>query len=148
MLESCGRCSPEAKSTARAALRSSALAQTPLNGARGKKLMTYLSKIAKAAPEMMANRSDRRLPNLLVAQAHHEAAYVIEVKTRGFHQDQDPTPGPSKVGYMRATDFSNCLQDKPSAEAGSIYAIPAPERRGQTNEIGQRLRLLEWSPLS
>jgi hypothetical protein len=31
--------------------------------------------------------------------------------------------GPSKIGYMRATDFSNCLQDKPSAEAGSIYAI-------------------------
>jgi hypothetical protein len=58
--------------------------------------MTYLPKIAKAAPEMMANRSDRRLPNLLVAQAHHEAAYVIEVKTRGFHQDQDPIPGSVK----------------------------------------------------
>jgi len=86
------------------------------------KFKTNLPEIAKAASEMMANRSYRRLPNLLVAQAHHEAAYVIEVKTCGFHQDQDPTPGPSKVGYMRATDFSNYLQDKPSAEAGSIYA--------------------------
>lgn len=94
--------------------------------------MTYLPKIAKAAPEMMANRSDRRLPNLLVAQAHHEAAYVIEVKTRGFHQDQDPIPGPSKVGYMRATDFSNYLQDNPSAEAGSIYATKSRLTRSRT----------------
>ena len=39
--------------------------------------MTYLSKIAKAAPEMMANRSDQRLPNLLVTQAQDEADYVM-----------------------------------------------------------------------
>jgi hypothetical protein len=58
--------------------------------------MTNLPEIAKAASEMMGHRSERRLPNLLVAQAHHEAAYVIEVKTRGFHQDQDPTPGSIK----------------------------------------------------
>jgi hypothetical protein len=60
----------------------------------------------------MANRSDRRLPNLLVAQAHHEAAYVIEVKTRGFHQDRTRLRVPQKVGYMPATGFS-----QPSADS-------------------------------
>lgn len=57
---------------------------------------------------------------------------MIEVKTRGFHQDQDPIPGPSKVGYMRATDFSNYLQDNPSAEAGSIYATKSRLTRSRT----------------
>ena len=123
MLECCGRCSPEAKSTARAALRGSALAQTKLNGGAGKILMTYFSKIAKAAPEMMANRSDRRLPNLLVTQAHHEADYVMRRRRADSIRTRTRIQGPSKVGYMRATSFSNRLQDKPSAEAGSIYAI-------------------------
>src|SRR6516162_8522390 len=85
--------------------------------------MTYLSKIAKAAPEMMANRSDRRLPNLLVAQARHEAAYVMRRRRADSIRTRTRLQGPSKVGYMRATDFSICRQDKPSAEAGSIYAI-------------------------
>jgi hypothetical protein len=39
--------------------------------------MKYLPNVAKAAPEMMAKRSDRRLPNLLVTQARHEADYVM-----------------------------------------------------------------------
>jgi hypothetical protein len=84
--------------------------------------MTYLSKIAKAAPEMMENRSDRRLPNLLVAQAHHEAAYVMRRRRGDSIRTRTRLQSPSKVGYMRATHFSNCLQDKPCAEAGSIYA--------------------------
>jgi hypothetical protein len=104
--------------------------------------MTYVSKIAKAAPEMMANRSDRRLPNLLVAQAHHEAAYVMRRRRADSIRTRTRLQGPSKVGYMRATDFSNCLQDKPSAEAGSIYALnhQAVSQIGQGRACGNFLR--------
>src|SRR5262249_50675460 len=79
---------------------------------------------------MMANRSDRRLPNVLVAQAHNEAAYAMRRRRADSIRTRTRLQGPSKVGYMRATDFSNCLQDKPSAEAGSIYAINRPRKEG------------------
>ena len=91
--------------------------------------MKHLPKIAKAAPEMMANRSDRRLPNLLVTQAHHEADYVMRRRRADSIRTRTRIQGPSKVGYMRATSFSNRLQDKPSAEAGSIYANGALKKR-------------------
>jgi hypothetical protein len=77
---------------------------------------------------MMANRSDRRLPNLLITQAQDEADYVMRRRRADSIRTRTRFQGPSKVGYMRATGFSNRLQDKPSVEAGSIYAIiMAPE---------------------
>jgi hypothetical protein len=96
----------------------------------------YLPKVAKAAPEMMANRSDRRLPNLLVTQAHHGGRLCDEVKTRGFHRDQDPIPGSSKRSDI-FEGFSNRLQDKPCAEAGSIYATK-PRARGRATHAAAR----------
>ena len=81
--------------------------------------MTDLPEIAKAASEIMANRSDRRLPNLLVAQAHREADYVMRRRRADSIGTRTRFEGPSKVGYMRATGFYNRLQSKPSAEAGS-----------------------------
>ena len=86
---------------------------------------------------MMANRSDRRLPNLLVAQAHNEADYVMRRRRADSIRTRTRFQGPSKVGYMRATGFSNRLQDKPSAEAGSICAT-----NGSATEIGHRLVMI------
>jgi hypothetical protein len=80
---------------------------------------------------MMANRSDQRLPNLLVTQAHHEADYVMRRRRADSIRTRTRFQGPSKVGYMRATGFSNRLQDKPSAEAGSIYATNPGSRAGR-----------------
>ena len=105
------------------------------------KFKTNLPEIAKAASEMMANRSYRRLPNLLVAQAHHEAAYVIEVKTRGFHQDQDPTSGPSKGRIYASNRLLPTVCRQPCAEAGSIYATNrGRETRGRQTKRASETR--------
>jgi hypothetical protein len=69
--------------------------------------------------EMMANRSDRRLPKLLLAQARDEADYVM----RRLDARIPSGPGPDSTRRIYAGDrLLRSSAGHPSAEAESIYA--------------------------
>ncbi len=94
--------------------------------------MTYLPKVAKAAPEMMANRSDRRLPNLLIAQAHHEADYVMRRRRADSIRTRARFEAHQKVGYMQANRLLQRSADALARGWVHICYKPAQTEQGGT----------------
>ena len=71
--------------------------------------------------ELIANRSDRRLPNLLGCKAR-EADGLMSGRRADFHHGPEPTAVPLRGRIHACTRISDYLRSNLARRAGSIHA--------------------------